>query len=308
MKVFQFSEIDSESRRTHVTIGNFDGVHLGHQALIAQLTREARAAGASSTLLTFEPHTASVLQDHRVPVLTNLPHRLMLFERMGLDQVVVIPFSMETARLTPEEFLETYLFEPFRVEKLLIGYDFALGRNRSGTAEVLERFSKTHDFGFEVFGVISQDDITVSSSNIRQALLDGDFARAESLLGRPYSVLEIVREGRRQGRTLGFPTLNMVPEEPLPMAFGVYACRVQRGERVYGGVANYGVRPTVGSDAPLLETYLFDFDEEIYGEQLEVVLLHKIRSERKFDSLDALKTQISLDRDEARSYLDALAG
>ncbi len=303
MKVFHFRDLDGDTRRAFITIGNFDGVHLGHQALIRQLTGEAAAAGARSVLLTFEPHTASVLGDHRVPILTNLPHRIRLFEQLGLDQVVVIDFTRDVARLEPNAFLSKYVFDQFSVEKMLIGYDFAFGRDRSGTSDVLQELSRERGFGFEVFGAVSMDGITVSSSNIRRALQSGDFARAGSLLGRPYSVLETVREGRRQGRTIGFPTVNLVPEEPLPLAFGVYVARAKRHGRTYGGVANYGVRPTVGAERPLLETFLFDFTDDIYGEELEVTLLHKLRDERKFESFDALKAQIAEDSNTARAYL-----
>ena len=307
MKVYQFSNIDADKQGTFVTIGNFDGVHRGHQALIGKVVEEARAAGAASTLVTFEPHTTSVLRQHRVPILTTLPHRVRLFEQMGLDRAMIITFTMDVARKSPEAFLEEYLLHPFNLKKLVIGYDFAFGRNRSGSAQMLERYSKAHDFEVEVFPAVMHHGALVSSSIIRKALAEADFDTAAELLGRPFSVLEPVREGAHQGRVLGFPTANMMPGEPLPIPYGVYACRAIRGERLLDGVANYGVRPTVGADKPLLETYLFDFEESIYGELLEVVPLHRLRSERKFESLDALKSQISQDRHHARVYLDSHA-
>lgn len=303
MKVYQFSDISTESRATFATIGNFDGVHRGHRALIAKVVAEAEAEGAASTLVTFQPHTVSVLKDHRVPILTSLPHRLRLFEQSGLDRAVIIPFSMEIAKKSAESFLQEYLLTPFSLKKLVIGYDFAFGKDRGGSAAVLEQYSISHGFDVEVFPVVMHNGVSVSSSAIRDALQAADFKLARDLLGRPYSVLEEVREGRRQGRELGFPTANQVPEEPLPIQFGVYACHALHGGKRYDGVANYGIRPTVGSEKPLLETYIFEFSENIYGELLEVELLHKIRDERKFESLDALKSQIALDRNEARDFL-----
>jgi len=306
MKVYRFRNRNSEPSHAVLTIGNFDGVHRGHQALIRQVVREAGEMGAESGLLTFDPHPQTVLREHPVPMLTSLPLRLKLFEETGLDAACIIPFTRELSRMTPEAFVQEYLIGRFHLRKLIIGYDFAFGRGRSGTAEVLEALSRQHGFEFEVFPEVEHDGETVSSSRIREALQAGDLERAERLLGRCYSVMESVREGLRRGRELGFPTINQVPDQPLALRYGVYASQVLWNGRAYDGVSNYGVKPTVGAEAPVLETYLFDFDADLYGEMVEVVLLRHLRPEMKFDALDALKHQIADDCDAARGYLQSV--
>jgi riboflavin kinase / FMN adenylyltransferase len=299
-----------------VTIGNFDGVHLGHQALIRRVVEDARVLGAPSALITFHPHPQAVLRSHQVPILTSLRLRLRLFEELGLDEACVIAFTPEFAQIPAERFVEDYLIAPFHLRKLIIGYDFAFGRNREGTAELLMQAAHERGFGFEVFPAVTignggpgTDGITVSSTRIRGLLQAGEFAQAARLLGRPYSVLEPVIEGHKRGRQLGFPTINQLPEEPLPIPFGVYAVRARVAEQTLGGVANYGIRPTLsstgeaGAPAPLLETHLFDFTGDLYGQVIEILPLKRLREERKFPSFDALKTQIAKDRDAARAFL-----
>ena len=292
---------------TVVTVGNFDGVHLGHQALIRRVVEDAHVLGAASALVTFHPHPQAVLRSHQMPILTSLRLRLRLFEQLGLDQAGVIAFTPAFAQLPAGRFVEDCLIAPFRLKKLIIGYDFAFGRNREGTAELLMQVAHERGFGFEVFPAVTLGDETVSSTRIRGFLQAGEFAHAARLLGRPYSVLEPVLQGRQQGRLLGFPTLNQVPEEPLPIPFGVYAVRARVAEQMLGGVANYGIRPTVeGGGAPILETFLFDFSGDLYGQLIEVLPLKRLREERKFPSLDALEAQIAKDRDAARAYLTGL--
>jgi riboflavin kinase / FMN adenylyltransferase len=290
-----------------VTIGNFDGVHLGHQALIRRVVEEARVLRTTSALITFHPHPQSVLRSHQVPILTSLRLRLRLFEQLGLDQACVVAFTREFAQIEPERFVDEYLLRSFQLKKLIIGYDFAFGRNREGTAEVLMQTAHQHGFGFEVFPAVTLGDGTVSSTRIRGFLQAGEFGHAARLLGRRYSILEPVVEGRKQGRLLGFPTLNQVPEELLPLPFGVYAVQARAGEQLLGGVANYGIRPTIGgSTQPVLETHLFDFAGDLYGQLVEVFPLKVLREEHRFPSLDALKMQIAKDRDAARAYLATL--
>ena len=292
-----------------VTVGNFDGVHLGHQALIRRVVEDARVLGVASALVTFHPHPQSVLRAHQVPILTSLRLRLRLFEQLGLDQACVIPFTRDFAQIEPAHFVRDYLMRPFRLRKLIIGYDFAFGRNREGTAEFLMQAAHEQGFGFEVFPAVTLGDGTVSSTRIRGFVQAGEFAAAARLLGRRYSILEPVVEGRKQGRLLGFPTLNQVPEELLPLPFGVYAvqatiAQATAGEAIFGGVANYGIRPTIGgSTQPVLETHLFDFSGDLYGQLVEIFPLKCLREEHRFPSLDALKAQIAKDRDAARAFL-----
>ncbi|MCZ6474154.1 MAG: bifunctional riboflavin kinase/FAD synthetase [SAR324 cluster bacterium] len=307
MQIINFREY-SEPASSVLTIGNFDGVHLGHQALIRSVVEEARAHQARSALLTFNPHPQSVLRAHRVPILTNLTQRLRLFEQLGVDTVCMVPFTQELSQKSAEAFMEQYILGNFDLVRLIIGYDFAFGRNREGTARVLETFSRKHGFSFQVFPAVDLDGEVVSSSRLRKAIELGDFGLARRLLNRPYSVLGPVVKGPQQGRQLGFPTLNLVPEDPLPLTHGVYAARVVLGEETFDGVSNYGIKPTVGASVPTLETYLFEFDREIYGETIEVIPLQHLRDERKFDSLDALKSQIALDCEQAKIFLAGARG
>jgi riboflavin kinase/FMN adenylyltransferase len=302
MQVIRFRTDLPDTAESVLTIGNFDGVHLGHQALIRKVVEKADRMGARSVLLTFDPHPQSVLSEHQVPILTTLAQRLKLFEQFGVDVVSLIPFDRRLAQKTAETFVEEYITRHFKLKQLVIGYDFAFGHNREGTAAVLEAFSRRNGFSFEVFPAVVLGEEVVSSTRIRNALRGGDFALAERLLGRPYSVLAPVLRGPQRGRQLGFPTLNMVPEDPLPLSFGVFAARAVVGGRTLAGVSNYGLKPTVGVEAPTLETHLFDFDGEVYGETVEVFPLQRLREERRFASLDELKAQIARDCDEARAF------
>ena len=314
MDVFHFRKLEDPGPMNAVlTIGNFDGVHLGHQQLIRQVVHEAHQMGVKSALMTFAPHPQAVLRGEPVPIISTLPLRLRLFEELGLDSAYLVPFTREFSRKSPEEFVREYLLTYFRVRKLIIGFDFHFGRDREGSSEVLRRMSAEHDFRFEVYPEISLDGEKVSSTAIRQALQAGDFARAQYFLGRPYSVLEQVVRGDQRGRQLGFPTLNQTPGEPLPLAHGVYAVRATLGNGKLGGddpdcvqcggVANYGIRPTFGGRQPVLETHLFDFDREVYGEMVEVIPLRKLRDERRFENIEALRSQITRDESAARAAL-----
>jgi riboflavin kinase / FMN adenylyltransferase len=299
---------DAAPHEVVLTIGNFDGVHLGHQALIRQVVREAREAGLRSALMTFQPHPQSVLREDPPPMITTVPLRLRLFERLGLDDAYIVPFTREFARKSAQAFVAEELLTHFRVRKLIIGYDFHFGRNREGSAEVLQQLSAEHGFAFEVFPAVTLGGEKVSSSRIRAALAEADFAVAERYLGRPYSVLETVVRGEQRGRSIGFPTLNQVPGERLPLPFGVYAARVAVQGRSHDGVSNYGQRPTVGGREPTLETFVFDFDGQVYGELAEVFPLRLLRAERKFPSLQALQAQIAADRDAAQAFLATVPG
>lgn len=311
MDIFRFRRLDAPGPHHDVlTIGNFDGVHRGHQALIRQVVREARDGGARSALMTFHPHPQSVLRADPPPMITTMATRLRLFEDLGLDAAYFVPFTREFARKSAQEFVAEYLLSYFQVRKLIIGFDFHFGRNREGSAEMLRALSVQQGFDFEVFPEFALNGEKVSSSRVRAVLGEADFPAAERYLGRPYSVLEKVVPGERRGRGLGFPTLNQVPEERLPLPFGVYASRVRVVGRTYDAVSNYGLRPTVNAGAgalPTLETYVFDFAADAYGELVEVFPLRLLRPEHKFPSLDALKRQIAADRDAARAYLATLA-
>jgi len=303
MQVIRFRGNDHPPTHSVLTIGNFDGIHLGHQALIHRLVDEARQIGAQSVLVTFEPHPQMVLGNRIVPQLTSLPQKLRMFEQLGLDAVSLIPFTQELAALSAEDFVTRYLVEAFQVKMLIIGYDFAFGRNREGTAEVLLSLGGKFGFEFDVFPAIQQADGIVSSTRIREALSSADFPSAEKMMGRPFSVMGTVSHGQQRGGGLGFPTANLPQEIPLPLPFGVYASRIIFEGKMLDGVSNYGIKPTVGSELPELETHLFEFSGDLYGKTIEVIPQHFLRQEKKFDSLDALKAQIAADSEAARKLL-----
>lgn len=303
MKVYRFQQTDPPKTLGVLTIGNFDGVHLGHQALVSTVVEKAKNMGSGSALVTFHPHPQQVLGNRPVPQLTSLEQRLEIFESLGLDQVTVVPFTKDLASMSAEAFVDEFLLPHFQLRTLVIGYDFAFGKNRAGTADVLSALSKRHGFEFEVFPPVEQNEEIVSSTTIREALKNGDFSMASRLLGRPWGVRGLVAHGPQLGRTLGFPTLNLIPSFLLPLSYGVYASRVRWQGKLYDGVSNYGIKPTVGTETPLLETHLFDFHKEIYGETHEVFPLARLRKEQKFPSLDALKNQIAKDSEQAKAFL-----
>jgi riboflavin kinase/FMN adenylyltransferase len=288
---------------TVLTIGNFDGVHLGHRALIGRTVEAAREAGGQAVVVTFEPHPQQVLRSQPVPLLSTLPHRLRLFEQLGADAACIVPFTPELAELSAERFLEAHLLSAFQVRGLVIGYDFAFGHNREGTTEVLQALSARHGFALDLLPAVMLDGEIVSSTRIRGALAAADFPAAERLLGRPWSHLAPVERGEQLGRTLGFPTINQPAREPLPIPFGIYASWAVADGRRHAAASSFGIRPTLGLTEPILETHLFDFSGDLYGQLVEVIPVKRLREERKFPSLDALKAQIAEDCREAREVL-----
>lgn len=306
MHVYRFASRNPEHRPAVLTIGNFDGVHLGHQALLRRVVAEAHATDSGSAVLTFDPHPQQVLKARTVPLLSTLPLRLRLFEQLGLDAAYIIPFTRELARLSAEQFMAQYLLARFDIRRLVIGYDFAFGRNRAGTAEVLEEMAGRWGFSLEVFPAVAQGEEVVSSTRVREALAAADFGRTRRLLGRPYSVLLPVERGERRGHALGFPTINQPARQPLPIPYGIYASRALVAGHLLDGVSNYGVRPTVnGGDTPVLETYLFGFSGELYDRDVEVMPLHFLRPEERFADLEALREAIAGDCRRARDWLAA---
>jgi len=289
----------------HCAIGVFDGVHLGHQAVIGEALRSAREGGGTACVVTFDPHPARVLAPASAPrLLTSTPHKLRLLEDLGIGHTVVIRFDREFAELPAEVFVENLHRAAGSLARVCVGEEWRFGNRCTGDVALLDRLGG--ELGFAVTGVptVRVGGMIASSTRIREAVAGGDFSVAEKLLGRPYTVLGTVVEGRRLGRTLGFPTANLrVHNEQLPPT-GVYAVGVLRGSRErWLGVANLGYRPTVeGEDLRrTLEVHLFDFEGVLYGEDLEVRFLAFLRPERKFGDLDALKAQIERDAAAARA-------
>ncbi|MEL6611203.1 MAG: bifunctional riboflavin kinase/FAD synthetase [Bacteroidota bacterium] len=304
--------------RSVVTTGTFDGVHTGHQAIVEYLVARARTTGGTATVVSFDPHPREVLAAKPVSLLTTLAERADAFEALGLDRFVVLPFTRDLSLLEPEAYVRDVLIETVGLREIVIGYDHRFGRNRRGDRALLEDLGGTHGFTVDVIPEQIVAGVTVSSTKARNALLDdGDAAKATELLGRPYSFAGTVVRGDQRGRTIGFPTANIQPEEarkliPKP---GVYAVWIDhegtaqgaKQETVrYGGMMNIGYRPTFeDDDAVRIEAHLFDFDGDLYGERLRVHLIARIRDERRFDGIEAIRTQLEADRAASRAILAA---
>lgn len=287
-----------------VAIGNFDGVHRGHGALIERLAESARQMGLVPTVLTFEPHPREFFAPDSAPArLTTLREKLELLADCGVVQVMVCRFNAEFAALSAAQFVDRVLVQSLQVRHLIVGDDFRFGQGRQGDFAFLQAAGNRLGFGVESLGSIVVDGERVSSSGVREALAAGDMERAVRLLGRPYIIDGRVVHGDQVGRQLGFSTANIrIKHNPLPMT-GVFAVEVRGlGQAMLPGVANLGIRPTLGGTRPLLEVHLFDFDCDIYGAHLSVRFVHKLRDEQRFPNLAALQAQIARDAAAARAH------
>jgi riboflavin kinase/FMN adenylyltransferase len=287
-------------RRCALTIGNFDGVHRGHRALIERVAAKARELKLTSCVLTFEPHPREFFaRDSAPPRLTRLRDKLALLATMGVDRVHVARFNRRFAALPAQTFVDEVLVRGLGARWVLVGRDFRFGAQRSGDYAALEAFGGRHGFEVEAMPDVLFEGARVSSSAVRAALKAGDLAGAERLLGHPYTISGRVAHGTKLGRKLGFPTANIPLRWPPPLS-GIFVVEVEGMGR---GVASLGLRPTVNPvPRPLLEVHLFDWDGELYGAHLRVRFLKKLREERKYDGLDALKKAIAGDAREARAY------
>lgn len=292
---------------TVLTIGTFDGLHLGHQALISQLNEAAQKRQAQSAVIAFHPRPKTVLAPHRHPndYLTTSEERIVLFEKLGLNVLIVIPFSLEFAQTTAYDFMKL-LTDHINLIELWSGHDFALGKNREGNIEKLAELGRIFNYTVHEFEPVLVNGQIISSTQIRQLLLAGDIRQAAQLLGRYPSINGKVVKGVQRGRSLGFPTANLAtsPERLLPTN-GVYATFIQaRGENSrYPSVSNVGVRPSFEGDERTVETYIFDFNENIYGQQMTLEFVEHLRPEKKFNGIDDLMAQIKHDSRQARDIL-----
>lgn len=292
---------------TAVTIGNFDGIHLGHQAMLARLTAQARQLGARPAVLTFEPHPREVFTPHDAPArLTSLREKLEILRGLGVAHVHVCRFDRGFASLAPADFVHRILIDGLQARYVLVGDDFRFGAKRGGDIHLLREIGAHAGFGAETLPTVEAIGQRASSTAVRQALSSGHLDSAAHLLGRPYSISGRVIDGQRLGRRIGFPTANILFKHNRPPLKGVFAVRVQGLDRPdWPGVANLGTRPTLHAKGyPTLEVHLFDFDLSIYRRHLRVDFLHKLRDEMKFPNLDALVAQIGDDAGAARRLLN----
>ena len=288
-----------------LTIGNFDGVHRGHQALLHQLGLRAQAFDAPPTVLTFEPHPREYFTPAQAPArLASLREKLMLLAANGVARVHVLRFDARLARLSAEHFVGDMLVRGLGVRHIIIGDDFRFGAGRRGDFAFLKQAARDYGFGIEAMDTVALGAQRISSSAVRHALTSGDLALAAHLLGRPYSIAGRVSAGQRLGRTLGFPTANILMKHRQPALSGVFAvCIEGLAAGLVAGVANVGVRPTVGHHTrPILETHVFDWHGDCYGAHLRIHFMHKLRDEQRFESITALARQIAQDMQHARDW------
>jgi len=296
-------------KNTVVTLGTFDGVHLGHKKIIDKVVEKAKFLKGRSFLITFYPHPRKVVSTQEIKILSDPAEKASLFEDLGIDNLLVIKFTEEFSQLTSEEFLNKYIINGTGVSEFVIGYDHHFGKGRGGNEATLREIGK--EFGFNVTAVdeVKIDDIIVSSSKVRKALETGDIERVNSFLGRYYSFSGTVVEGDKRGRTLGYPTANVKlndADKMLP-ALGIYFVEFLRGADKHYGLLSIGKRPTFYNAGEVTaEVYLYDFNEEIYGEQVTVNIVEKLRDEEKFNSAEDLITQMNKDRQKGFALIESL--
>jgi riboflavin kinase / FMN adenylyltransferase len=309
MKILRLiEELASIPGPTHLAIGVFDGLHLGHQAVIGRALENSFQTGGNAVVVTFHPHPVRVLRPEKAPrLLTSTPHKLRLIEKLGVQAILLLEFTLEFSRTPPDTFIKELVLAANRLSQICVGQEWTFGANRSGSIRLLEELAPT--LGFQVGSVppVSVGGQVVSSTLIRSAVERGDLKSAAKFLGRDFTILGTVSEGRQLGRRLGFPTANLRAHNEQFPPNGVYAAKAWFRANEYGGVVNIGVRPTIEKEAGerILELHLFDFDEEIYGEDIEVAFLAYLRPEQKFAGVDELRAQIQRDADNARQVYAA---
>lgn len=288
-----------------LTIGNFDGVHLGHQQVLQRLSEQAKLLNLPSVVMTFEPQPMELFLKEKAPArLTRLRDKFIQLSKLDIDRLLCVNFNHHFAGLDADTFIRDLLVKRLGVKFLVVGDDFCFGRGRKGTFAMLKQAGQK--YGFEVVSTDSfcVEDLRVSSTAIRESLAENNLAVTSEMLGRNYSISGRVSHGRKLGRTIGFPTANIPLKRCVSPVSGVYVVEAYGlGDEPVGGVANIGQRPTVNGVRQQLEVHLFDFQGNLYGKQLEVALLHKLRDEKKFESFDVLKRQIELDAEAARVWL-----
>lgn len=307
MKVYHSTEQMPVFRNAVVTIGTFDGVHIGHQQILTQLKQEAARIHGETVIVTFHPHPRKVVAAGQTPVflINTIEEKIELLERNGIHNLVIVPFTESFSQQSPEEYIEHFLIEKFHPHTVIIGYDHRFGKGRAGDYKLLEDYSSRLSFDLKEIPAHVIDDSTVSSTRIREAILGGDIELAKSLLGYDFFFEGKVVEGNKLGRTLGYPTANLQTgmEEKLVPGNGVYAVTVvlPSGEKKQG-MMNIGVRPTVDGTKRMIEVNIFDFNEDIYGSTLRVYVQKYLRGEQKFNGLDALKQQLAIDKEQSLQF------
>ncbi|MBS0240765.1 MAG: bifunctional riboflavin kinase/FAD synthetase [Proteobacteria bacterium] len=306
-----YSDVPEALKGAALAIGNFDGVHRGHQALLARARDRAQATARGGALplagaMVFEPHPREFFHPERPHFrLSSLERKLALFERYGLDVAIVMPFDKDFASLDADQFIERVLVGGLAVRHVVIGYDFFFGKGRNGDAKHMQKRGAELGFGVSVIPPVAQDGEVISSSAIRSEIAQGDVATAAQMLGHWWSVAGEVVGGYKRGTGMGFPTANIVLPRSTPLAYGIYAVFVDAPDGRHQAAAYLGTRPTFDNGPPVLEVFLFDFDGDLYGKTIEVSFVGYIRPDRRFDDMDALVVQMAADCEKARQMLAA---
>lgn len=309
MNIFHNIQDFKPNKNTVATLGTFDGVHLGHKKIIERLTQEAGKSNTESLVLTFFPHPRMVLQGNSVIQLLNtIQEKAELLESIGLQNLIIHPFDESFSQLSAEEFVKTILVDQFQIKKIIIGHDHRFGKNRSADINDLIAYGKIYDFEVEQISAQEIDEVSISSTKIRKALLSGDIQLANEYLGYNYFITGTVVKGRQLGRTIGFPTANLKIEEEyklIPLN-GVYIVKSHWNGKEIFGMMNIGTNPTVDGKERTIETNFLDLEEDLYGKEIRIYFLQRIRSEEKFDSIDTLKAAIENDKIITQSFIKSL--
>ena len=309
LKIFHSINDFSSPKKTILTLGTFDGVHIGHKKILEKITQNTENEKYESLVLTFFPHPRMILQEESaIKLLNTITEKIDLLEKTGIENLVIHPFDESFSRLTAEEFVRKILVEQFHIQKIIIGHDHRFGRNRTANIDDLIDFGKK--YGFEVEQISAQEinEISVSSTKIRNALEEGDIVLANKYLGYEYFLTGTIIKGKQLGRTIGFPTANLKIEENYKLIprNGVYIVSSIINNKTVFGMMNIGFNPTVNGENQTIEIHFFDFEADLYHQKITVSLLHRIRSEQKFDSVVLLKEQLEKDQNYAKAFLNKL--
>ena len=293
-------------KKSIVTIGTFDGVHIGHKKILEKIIHSAKVLDCESVVLTFFPHPRMILQENSfVKLLNTMEEKIVLLQKIGIDNLIIHPFDKEFSQLTAEEFVKKILVDQFQIQKIIIGYDHRFGRNRTADINDLILFGEKYGFEVEQISVQEIDDIAVSSTKIRTSLANGTVTLANEYLGYYYFFTGIVVKGKQLGRTIGFPTANIHIKEDYKLIpkNGVYLVKSLLNQKIIYGVMNIGTRPTVNGENKTIEVHFIDFDQNLYDQEITMEVLDFIRDEQKFASLEALKNQIQKDKEQLLYYI-----
>lgn len=305
MKIYQSLNEFKPTKKTIVTLGTFDGVHLGHNLILDKICKTAKQENLESVLLTFFPHPRLIVSnDSEIKMLNTMAEKAMLLEQKGIQNFIIHPFDKLFSELSPREFVKQVLIKQLNIQKIIIGYDHKFGKNRAADFNDLIAFGK--EFGFEVEEISAKqvNEVSVSSTKIRNSLLEGNISLANAYLGYPYMLSGIVVKGNQLGRTIGFPTANIEISENYKLIpkNGVYIVTAIVNNQTIFGMMNIGIKPTLGDNVPTIEVHLLNFSEDIYNQKIQVNVIERHRDEQKFESFEALKSQLEIDKTNTVDY------